>query len=59
MTIDEAKLIPPSTDEFDAAVDAASDLCEAEPTNREAARLLMFLLQVNDDSCMRKLHGRA
>jgi hypothetical protein len=58
MTIDEAKTLRAGTDEFDAAVEAASDACAAAPKDRDASGLLLFLLQINDDHCARALYGR-
>lgn len=57
MTRAEALAIPTSSDEFDAAVDAASDACEANPADREAAAVLMLLLQRNEDTVAAKVHG--
>ncbi len=55
MTIAEARLIPAHTDEFDAAVEAMSDACEAG--DKEAGKVLAFLLQRNDDAIVAKIHG--
>jgi hypothetical protein len=47
MTIEEAAKIAPNTDEFEAAVDAVSDL--AATGDKAAGKVLMFLLQRNND----------
>ena len=57
MTRAEALAIPTSTDEFDAAVEAASDACEANPTDREAAAVLAILLDRNGDAITAALFG--
>lgn len=52
MTIEQAAKIAPNTDAFEAAVEAASDACAANPKDKDAAKVLLFLLQRNDDFCM-------
>lgn len=59
MTLAEALAIPLHTDEFDAAVDLASDACAANPKDREAAAVLMLLLQRNEDGIQSALWGIA
>lgn len=61
MTIDEAKAVPLHSDEFDAAVEAASDACEAfgPGANREeCGKVLTLLLQRSEDDINRKLYAR-
>lgn len=48
MTLDQARAIPTSTDEFDAAVDQLSDAAAAG--DKDAAKVLLFMLQRNDDA---------
>lgn len=50
MTIQEARAIPVNTEEFEAAVEAASEACANG--DKEAAKVLMLLLQRNDDFCV-------
>jgi hypothetical protein len=50
MTIEEASKIPANTEEFEAAVDLLSDLAEAG--DKDAAKVLKYLLMRNDDFCI-------
>ena len=55
MSIEDALKTTPGTDEFDAAVDYLSDLCEAR--ERAAYRPLEILLQRNDDYLKAAVYG--
>jgi hypothetical protein len=57
MTRAQALAIPTSTDEFDAAVDAASDACAADRNDREAAAVLAILLDRNEQAIKGQLFG--
>jgi hypothetical protein len=59
MTKTEALAIPVSTDEFDAAVELMADVCEANPKDKEAAAVLMVLLERNDEACRKALYAYA
>jgi len=54
LTIEAAAKIPANTEAFEAAVDAMSDL--AETGNKEAGKVLMFLLQRNDDFIIKTIY---
>ena len=54
MTIEDALKTTPGTDEFDAAVEFLSDLCEAR--DKAAYRPLEILLQRNDDYLHAAVH---
>lgn len=58
LTIEAAAKITPNTEEFEQAVDQMADLCAAEPKNREAAKVLNFLLMRNSDFVASAAYGR-
>lgn len=59
LTIVEAAKIEPNTEAFEAAVDQMSEVCAAEPENKQAAAVLLFLLQRNSDYCMKAANARS
>lgn len=54
LTIEAAAKIPANTEAFEAAVDAMSDL--AETGDKEAGKVLLFLLQRNDDFIIKTIY---
>ena len=56
MTINDVKNLTANTEEFEAAVDAASDA--AATGDKEAGKVLAFLLMKNEDFVNRCAYGR-